>query len=67
MIELPAFHFRCEGRTVRVMGERTLAIECVRCARRTADRPDGVMFLQPPVSGPCMSRLDEEDAQEACL
>jgi hypothetical protein len=63
-VNLPAYYLRCEGRTGTFHGSRVLASECVNCARRTADRPDGVKFLDKPKGWPCMSRLDEGDVEE---
>lgn len=61
---LPVQYLRCQGRTARILGQAVLASECLKCARRTSERPDGVMFLQTPTGWPCQMRVDEDDAAE---
>ena len=64
-MNLPTAYLRCEGRTARILGHAVLAHEGTHCARRSADRPQGVQFLPvTPKGWPCGSRLDEEDVVE---
>jgi hypothetical protein len=60
-LTMPAHIFRCQGRTAYAVGQWVIAAECLQCKRRTADRPDGVQFLQPPKGFWCMARLDPNE------
>jgi hypothetical protein len=49
-MSLTLFDARCNGRTVRAMGQPTICRECIPCLRRT-DRPadmQSVQFMEPP-------------------
>ena len=56
---------RCEGRTGVLHRSSVLAHECVRCARRTADRSgERVIFVEPPRQHPCQIRIDQDDLED---
>jgi len=49
-MSLTLFDARCNGRMARVMGQKTICRECIRCSRRT-DRPADAQsypMMEPP-------------------
>ena len=68
-MNLPYYYARCHGRMVtqKIPGTVTAVTishgqaECVRCLRRTAERPEYVWMMEPPqrVDGRCPMRLGD--------
>lgn len=59
MTYLPTDYARCTGKPAGPQGLNH-APECELCMRRTAPRPHGVSFMEPPKEEPCPEKIPME-------